>query len=164
MGQTEIVSVIKNWLAREVLLQIAPLTQEEQEACNDEKGLFKTLNKYIKPQYNETLKSLHFHKLSRQSNESMEEWMGRLRKAAVECNYQEIDRQPKEKFIHGLSEKALLAKIIRELTKCDETMTIPSELVLTWAKRIESQRAQMAVISILHEIKNFDAIMHKDGR
>ena len=57
LGQTERVLNIKNWLGKEGLQLIATLTQEEQEACNDKKGLFKTLNKNFKPQYNETIKS-----------------------------------------------------------------------------------------------------------
>ena len=52
------------------------------------------------PQYNETTKSLQFCKLARQSNESMEEWMGRLPTEAVECNYQDIDRQPKKNNVY----------------------------------------------------------------
>ena len=32
---------------------------------------------------------------------TVEEWMGRLRTAAVKCNYQEIDRQLKEQFIQN---------------------------------------------------------------
>ena len=43
-GHTERVLVIKIWLGREGLQLIATLTQEEQEACNDEKGKFETLN------------------------------------------------------------------------------------------------------------------------
>ena len=100
--QTEKVLVINNWLGREGLQLIATLTDEEQEACNNEKGLFDTFNRKFKPQYNETIKFLQFHKLIRQSNESAEEWMGRLRTAAVKCNYKEIDRQLKEIFIHCL--------------------------------------------------------------
>ena len=34
--------------------------------------------------------------------------MGRLCIAAVQCNYQEIDRQLKEQFIHSLSNKHML--------------------------------------------------------
>ena len=37
------------------------------------------------------------------------------------------------------------------------------DMLLTWAKRIEAQRVQMAVIGSLHENKNFDTIMCKDG-
>ena len=37
--------------------------------------------------------------------------MGRLCVAAVECNYQEVDRQLKEQFIH---DKYMLDKIIKE--------------------------------------------------
>ena len=34
---------------------------------------------------------------------------------AAECNYQEVDRQLKEQFIHGLNDKDMLGKIIKEL-------------------------------------------------
>ena len=54
--------------------------------------------------------------------------MGRLRAAAVECNYKEIDRQLKEQFIHGLNDEKMLAEIIRELTKCKENNTVHSEM------------------------------------
>ena len=105
------------------------------------------LNRKLKPQYNETVKSLQFHKLIRQSNESVEELMGRLRTAAVECNYKEIDRQLNEQFIHDLNDEEMLGEIIRGLTKCEENTAIYSENELTWAKRVEAQRAQTVVIS-----------------
>ena len=54
---------------------------------------------------------MQFHKLIGQSNESTEEWMGRLRTAVVKCNYKEIDRQLKEQFIHGLNDEEMLVEI-----------------------------------------------------
>ena len=33
---------------------------------------------------------------------------------------------------------------------------IPSDCVLTWAKRIEAQQVQMVIINSLHEVQNFD--------
>ena len=62
------------------------------------------------------VKCLQFRKLYRLENESADEWMGRLCVAAAECNYRELDRQLKEKFIHGLNDKCMLDEIIRELT------------------------------------------------
>ena len=97
-----------------------------------------TLNRKFKPQYNETINSLQFWKLIGQSDESVEEWISRLRTAAVKCNYKEIDRQLKEQFIHGLNDEEMLAEIITELTKCDENTTVHSENVLTWAKRVQT--------------------------
>ena len=88
--------------------------------------------------------------------------MSRLRTALVKCNYKEIDRQLKEQFIHGLNDEEILAEIFRELTKYEENINICNENVLRWTKRVEAQRAQMAVISSLHEAKNFDAIIQKD--
>ena len=72
--------------------------------------------------------------------------------------------QLKEQFIPGLNNEEMLVEIIREVTKCDENTNIHSENVLTWAKRVEAQRAQTAVISSLNERKCFDAIVQKDVR
>ena len=58
-------------------------------------GLLKKLNNKSKPQYNETIKSLHFQNLGKQMNKNAEEWMGRIRLAAVGRNYKEIGRQLK---------------------------------------------------------------------
>ena len=82
-------------------------------------------------------------------------------------NYQEIDRQLKEQFIHGLNNTEMLGEIIRELTKAKRNVAITSENVLTWAKRAETQSAQSAVMSTITEVNNFDKIkvakyVHKD--
>ena len=65
--------------------------------------------------------------------------MGRLC-AAAECNYKEIDHQLKEQFIHGLNDKTMLGKVIRELTTKNINQHMTSEDVLIWAKRVEVQR------------------------
>ena len=98
LGKTEKVSIIKNWLGIEGLQLTATRTQEEQEACNNEKDLFNTFNRILKHQYNERIKSLQFCKLIKQPNESVEEWMGRIRTAVVEYNYKEIDRKKKTMY------------------------------------------------------------------
>ena len=77
--------------------------------------------------------------------------MGRLRLAAVECNYKEIDRQFKEPFIHGLNDNDMLAEIIRELTKANKSTAVASEQVPVWAKRVEAQRAQSTITTSLSE-------------
>ena len=115
LGQTDKVSIIKDWLGREGLQLIGTLSQDEQEACNNKKGLFDMFTRKFKPKYNETIKTLQFHKLIRQSNASVEEWMGRLRTAVVKCNYEEIDRQLREQFRHQLHDEEMLTEIIREL-------------------------------------------------
>ena len=118
----------------------------EQERCNTMEGFFKTLNNNFKPQNNETIKSLQFHKLDRQTTENAEEWMGRFRLAAIECNYKEIDRQ----LIHRFNDYDMLAEIIRELTKAEESTVVTSKQVLIWAKRVEAQRAQSTIITCFH--------------
>ena len=65
--------------------------------------------------------------------------MGRLCIAAVKCNYQELDRQLKEQFIHGLNDKHMLEEIIKELTVTSNDDHITSRGVLAWAKRVEVQ-------------------------
>ena len=117
MPQAEHITIIKNWLGRKGLQFQESLTQMEQERCNTMEGFFTTSNNKFKPQYNETIKSLKFCQLGRQTNENAEEWMGRLRLAAIECNYNDLDRHLKEQFIHGLNTNDMLGDIITELTK-----------------------------------------------
>ena len=87
--------------------------------------------------------------------------MGRLREAAMECSYKEVDRQLKAQFIRRLNDSEIVTEITRELTEIDENVIIQSEHVLTWAKQVEVQRAQVAVIN-RHELRNFDTILQMD--
>ena len=84
--------------------------------------------------------------------------MVRLYVAVAECNYRELDRQLKEQFIHGLNDKVMLDKIIRELTTKNYNEQVISEEVLAWAKRIEVQRAQAAVLNDIAESHQFNKI------
>ena len=119
--------------------------------------LFHTLNSKFKPQYNEKIKSLQFCKLVRQSTENAKEWMCRLRIATAECNYKEIDRQLKEQFRHGLNDSDMIIETIKEPTKMEnENMT--SEQVLAWARIVEAQKAQSAILKQLNETEDFDKI------
>ena len=111
-----------------------------------------------KPQYKEMMKSLQFQILYRLDSENVDEWMGRLHVVAAECNYRELDRQLKEQFIHGLNDKCILDKIIRELTATNNDEHITSEGVLIWAKGIEAQRAQVTVLNTITESHQFDKV------
>ena len=84
--------------------------------------------------------------------------MGRLCVVAVECNYREVDRQLKEQFIHGLNDKDILEKIIKEITAAKDDDQITSEGVLAWAKRVEAQRTQAAVLNTITELRQFSKV------
>ena len=83
--------------------------------------------------------------------------MSRLHVAAVECNYQEIDRQLKEQFNHGLNDEHMLEEI-KELTMTSNDDHITNGGVLVWAKRVEAQRVQAAVLDMLTESRQFDKV------
>ena len=74
--------------------------------------------------------------------------MGRLCVAVAECSYREVDQQLKEQFIHGLNDKTMLDKVIRELMAKDNNEQTTSNDVLVWAKRIEVQQAHAAILNI----------------
>ena len=88
--------------------------------------------------------------------------------AAAECGYKEIDRQLKEQFIHSLNNKDLLSKIIKELTTKRNNEQTTSEDVLVWAKRVEAQRVQAAILNDITETCQFDKVkitqQTKDGQ
>ena len=116
-------------VGRKDLQFIELLTQTERERCSTTEGLFITFNNKVKTQFNETIKSLQFNQLNRQAKENAEDWIGRLRLAAIECNCREVDRQLNEQFIHGIKDSNMLAEIIRELTKAKESADITGEQV-----------------------------------
>ena len=61
--------------------------------------------------------SLQFCNPVRHHGESMEEWMDGLKKAAMECNYKEVDKQLKEQFMHGLNDSEMLNRNHRRAHK-----------------------------------------------
>ena len=67
---------------------------------------------------------LKFCTLVRQHNENVEEWTGRLRIAAIECNYIERDRQLKKQFIIRLNDNGMMLEIIKELTKLKKMLNV----------------------------------------
>ena len=141
--QTDRLALVKNELGRKGLQYLETLTITEKETCNTLEGLFDTLTNKFKLQYNETIKLLQFRKLCRYEDENVEEWMGRLWVAAIECNYQEVNRQLKKQFIHGLNDKCMLIEIIKELTAARNDDHITSGDVLAWVKRVEVQKTQV---------------------
>ena len=152
------IAMVMNWLGRKGLHYLESLTEAEKQACNTPQGLFDTLAAKFKPQFNETIKSLQFRKLYRFDSESAEEWMGRLQIAVVECNYKEVDRQLKEQFIHGLNDRAMLDEVVRELMAKNSSKQTNSEDVLLWARQIEDQRAQAAILSDITKAQKSDKV------
>ena len=94
--------------------------------------------------------------MCRQDGENSKEWMGRLRVAVAECNYKELDHQLKEQFIHGLNNKVMLDEVIRELTTEGSKDQTTSEDVLIWAKRVEAQWMQAAILSDITDSQRFE--------
>ena len=74
--------------------------------------------------------------------EKAEEWMGRLWIAGAVCNYKEIERQLKERVIHGITDKSMLIEIIQKLTAIKDTRVVTVEQPLAWAGWAEAQRTQ----------------------
>ena len=77
--------------------------------------------------------------------------MGRLCAVVAECNYREIDRQLKAQFSHGLNNKVMLDEVIRELTEKNNDEQMTSKCVLAWAKRVQMQWVQAAILNVITE-------------
>ena len=113
--QNEQLAMVKHWLGRNGLHFVEELMNKEKTMSNTLDGLFETVNSKFRPQFNEMIKSLQIRKLCRSDNESAEEWMGRLRIMSAECNYQELDRELKEQFIHVFNDKDMLGEIMKKI-------------------------------------------------
>ena len=77
----------------------------------------------------------------------MEEWMGRLHVAVIECNYQEVDRQLKEQFIHMLEE------IIKELTAANSDDHITSGGCTGLAKKSEGTKGTGSSVKCTNRVE-----------
>ena len=75
--------------------------------------------------------------LVKQHNESTEEWIGKFRISAAECNCK--DRQLKEQFIYVLNDNGMMVEIIRELTK-GKNEDVTSNQGLLCVRPVECQR------------------------
>ena len=134
ISQAERVTIIeKNWHGRQDLQLLEALSQAEQKVCNTE-FLFETLSNKFKQQYNETIKLLQFYKLVKQHNENAEEWMGRHRITAIECDYKEIDRHLKEQFIHKVKWQWHDCRNNKEAHKTAENKDVKTNEVLQRAR------------------------------
>ena len=110
MPQVEQLAIVKSWLDRKGLQFIELHPHAEKDTCNTLEDLLEILTNQFRPQFNKTIKSLQFCKLSRQNGENAEEWMGRLWLSVIECNYKQLNRKLKEQFIHGLNDTDVLGK------------------------------------------------------
>ena len=84
--------------------------------------------------------------------------MGRFQVVAGECNHKEIEHQLEEQFIHGLNNKNMLDKVIRELTTKSINDQMTNEDVLVWAKRVEAQRMQAVILNDITDSQRFDRV------
>ena len=70
--QAEQLVMAKNWLGRKGLQFIELLTEAEKDRCDTLEGLLEILTDKFRPQFNEMIKSLLFHKLIRHNRENAE--------------------------------------------------------------------------------------------
>ena len=93
--------------------------------------------------------------------------MGRLRIVTAECKYEGLDCHLKEQFIHGLNNKMILDKVIRELTTKGSNDQTTCEDMLIWAKRVEAQKMQAAILSDITDSQRFNrvkVVKHQAGQ
>ena len=57
----------------------------------------------------------------------------------------------------------MLIEILKELTKTEESTDVTIREVLAWAKRVEAQKAQSAILNSLNKRKDFDKVKAVSG-
>ena len=77
---------------------------------------------------------------------------------AAVFNYREMHMQLKEQFIHGLNDKVMLDEVIRELTAKNNNEQTTSKGILAWAKIVEMQWIQAAILNDITEPWQFNKI------
>ena len=96
---------------------------------------------------------LQYHKLHSKSNQAAQGWLGRLWTKAMEGEYKEYDRLPREELASGLNNDGMIDKKLREVATLDDIKDAMSKHVLIWAYRVEAHRAQKTVLKTLERPK-----------
>ena len=96
------------------------------------------LHRKFKPQHNRFVILLQYHKLHRKDNKCVQEWMGRLRTRAAECQYKEYNRLVTEQFINGLNDNGMLNKILKEVATQEDIDDTTSECILLLLHIVEA--------------------------
>ena len=133
-NNVEKVPIMKTWPGIEGLNFIHTLTnlfissQRHSKECKTF-GLYGILTEQFRPQHNEIILSLQYRKLSRQAAETKKDWMGRLRKMALDCQCKETDMYLKEQFINGINDDVVITEMIRKLMAINDTSSMSSRQV-----------------------------------
>ena len=148
------IPVIRKWLCQESLLLMETFNQKKKDRCKTTRGLFSGLSNRFKPFHNCITLSLHYLKLCRKSNGSVQELMGRLQTKVPVHEYREPSRLLTHQFIGGLNNNDMTDKILREVTTLENMEEATSECVLSWVQRVEVQRAQRNMLNNIKEAKD----------
>ena len=77
---------------------------------------------------------------------------------ASDCEYYEYDRRLTGPFINRPDVKVMLGKMLRELTALKDINEATTDQILTWAQRVEAQRAQREVLDHIRKDMEFHSI------
>ena len=80
--------------------------------------------------------------------------MFHLRVKAKKFKYKEKDRRLKEPFKNGVNDDATMTEIIGELTVVKKNNKIISQKAFHWAKRVDAQRIQKAILNKTKKTKS----------
>ena len=69
------------------------------------------------------------------------------------CEYRGYERLLTEQFIGGLNDEGMTDEILRDVAMLGNIEEATSEHVLTWACRVEGQRAQRSVLTASRKIQ-----------
>ena len=112
-------------LGMESLQLIKTFTNEEKETCKTAKGWFWCCTK--NSSHTIIVLLLQYCKLKRTSDESAQEWMGRLQTKVSDCDCNECDRRLTEQFIPGLDDDGMINEIQREVSTLEDIDDATSE-------------------------------------
>ena len=122
-----------------LLYQAGQKTQEIFETLSDTGEDYKTaiekLDEYFLPKKNVDYETFRFRQASQKSEETIDQFVTRLRKLAVHCEFGNVDKEIKAAIIQNCTSKRLRRYALRE-----EDMTL--EKLLSKARALETSEVQ----------------------
>lgn len=120
--------------------------------------ILEEFDKYFLDYQNEVYASFKFLEIKQERGETFSNFYSRLRSAVVECSYgTSQDRMLRDKIIHGLLDKPLQERLLRETSKKDKTLLD----LISECKAAEHSKAQVTEMNDNRNVNSITKPKHR---
>ena len=118
--------------------------------------LMKVLSRHLQPKPSKVMERCIFHTTKQESHESIKDFITRLKKLAIHCNFTELDNAIRDQLVCGVSDRDIRIKLFEEIAltlKKAQEIAIAREAAMKNATNSNTTLENKSVRSEVHAIQ-----------